>query len=326
VFDVKKQLKWAKLRVGLVVSAALVLLLLTVFFSGKIEELFTPKVIIKAQIRDVRGLRNGAPVWLSGIEIGFVKDISLNPEYGTLITMSIRKSLVPYIGSDAYANIMTQGLLGDKYIELTSGNPEAGRIREGSIIKGGAQLEIKDLVEASSKSLSKVTEFVNKVDLIVGHFEKREGTISKLLSDPALYDNLKQSSATLVAVLKELNESEGSIKMLIKDPSLYNNMLAASSSLEKFSRTISEGNGTIKRLAENPELYDNLKNASKKLDAVLSGIDSGEGAAGALVRDKELAKQLKEAVAGLNQVVGELKELTKDVRAHPDKYFKFGIF
>ena len=326
MFDMKKQLMWSKLKVGVVISIALTLLLLTVFFAGGIQDLFSSEVLIKAQIKDVKGLRRGAPIWVSGIEIGYVKGISLNPQFGTLVTMAIKESALPYIRSDSYANVMTQGLLGDKYIELNSGTVEAGQIKPGTIIKGVAQLEIKDLVDASSVSVGKITEFVDKIGSILDHFEKKEGTVAKLLKDPSLYDNLKQSTTTLLAILKEFKESEGSAKMFIKDPSVYNNMLAASSSLEKFSRTINEGNGTIKRLAESPEIYDNLKSASQKLDTMLSEIDSGEGTAGALVKDKELAAQLKETVAGLREEVLELKELTRDIKAHPKKYFKFSVF
>ncbi len=326
MFEMKKQLFWSKLKVGVVISVALVLLLLTVFFAGGIGDLFTPKVVIRAEIKDVKGLRQGAPVWVSGIEIGFVKNISLHSQYGTLVTMSIKESALPYIRNDSYANVITQGLLGDKYIELTGGTFEAGQMQAGCIIKGAAQLEVKDLVEASATSMAKVSEFVNKVDMILEHFEKREGTVAKLLKDPALYDNLKQSTTTLLAIFKEFKESEGSAKMFIKDPSVYNNLLAASSSLEKFSRTINDGNGTLKRLAESPDIYDNLNNASQKLDTVLSEIDSGEGTAGLLVKDKELASQLKETVTGLSEAVLELKELTRDVKAHPKKYFKFSIF
>jgi len=326
MFDMKKQLMWSKLKVGVVISLALILLLITVFFAGGIQNMFSSQVLIKAQIKDVRGLRQGAPVWVSGIEIGSVKRISLHPEYGTLVTMSIKQSALPYIRSDSYANVMTQGLLGDKYIELNTGTLEAGQIKPGTIIKGVAQLEVKDLVDASSVSLAKVTEFVDKVGSILDHFEKSEGTVAKLLKDPTLYNNLKQSSTTLLAILKELKDSEGSAKMFINDPSIYNNMLAASSSLEKFSRTINEGNGTLKKLAESPDIYDNLKSASQKLDTMLSGINSGQGPVGVLVKDKELASQLKETVAGLSEAVLELKELTRDIKSHPKRYFKFSVF
>ncbi len=322
----KKQLMWSKLRVGVVISIGLGLLLLTVFFAGEIGDLVSPKVKIMAQIDNVRGLRSGAPVWVSGIEIGYVKKISLDPRYGTMITMSVKKSSLPYVREDSHANIVTQGLLGDKYVELSCGSIEAGQIRAGSVIKGEAQLEVKDMVEASSRSLAKFTEFVNKLNTIIEHFQNREGTVAKLLRDPALYNNLKESSAALLAVVKEIKESEGSMKLFVKDPSVYNNMLAASSSLEQFGKKINEGNGTLKRLVESPEVYDNLNRASQKLDAALSEINAGRGTLGTLVKDKELAGELKETITGLRDAVAELKDLTKDIKENPKKYFKFSIF
>jgi len=72
MFEVKKKLTWSKLKVGLLITSALVVLLLTVFFAGGIENMFIKKVEISASIADVRGLRVGSPVWLSGIEIGTV--------------------------------------------------------------------------------------------------------------------------------------------------------------------------------------------------------------------------------------------------------------
>ncbi len=182
MFDMKKQLMWSKLKVGVVISIALALLLLTVFFAGGIQDWFSSKVVIKAQVKDVKGLRRDAPVWVSGIEIGFVKNISLNSQYGTLVTMLIQKSALPYIRNDSYANVITQGLLGDKYIELTGGTFEAGQIKPGSIINGAAQLEVKDLVEASTKSMAKVTEFVNKVEQDTGAFREESGDRCKNVS------------------------------------------------------------------------------------------------------------------------------------------------
>jgi ABC-type transporter Mla subunit MlaD len=56
MFDTKKQLQWSKLKVGLVITVALLTLLITIFFAGNIEDLFLKKVELKAQIQDVKGL------------------------------------------------------------------------------------------------------------------------------------------------------------------------------------------------------------------------------------------------------------------------------
>ena len=99
---------------------------MAVFFAGNIEELFVKKVELKANFRDVGGLRKGAPVWLFGTEIGAVRGIDLNPTYGTVVTMSINRSALPYIRKDSNASVLTMGLLGDKYVEISAGSPNGG--------------------------------------------------------------------------------------------------------------------------------------------------------------------------------------------------------
>ncbi|HEX8949296.1 MAG TPA: MlaD family protein [Dissulfurispiraceae bacterium] len=326
MFDVKKQYVWSKLKVGIVLTTAIVLILLAVFFAGGIEHLLVPKADIQARIKDVRGLRKGAPVWVSGIEIGYVKDMSLNPEYGTLVVMSIDRNALKYIKKDSVANIITMGLLGDKYVELSNGTSAAGPISPGDTIKGRAQPDIKDLVDTSTESLGKATEFIDKLGHFIEEIQKSEGVIGKLIKDPELYRDLRDSTVSLNRILGDFRKSQGTVKKLIEDPSLYNKLSAASSSMEEFSRKMNQGTGTLKRLAEDPALYDNLNRASQQLNAVLQEIDSGKGAAGALIKDKQLAVEVREAVAGLKETVEELKSLTKDIKANPRKYFKFSLF
>lgn len=326
MFDMKKQLMWAKLKVGVVITLALLTLFVTVFFAGNIQNLFSPKIQIKAEIKDIRGLRKGAPVWISGIEVGSVKNIDLNPEHGTLVAMLINKGAAKFIKKDSKASVLTMGLLGDKYIEISDGSAQAEPIKPGDMIQGTTQLEIQDIVNASSESIQKVTGFMDKFGSFIEKIEKGEGTIAKFLTDPSIYNNLRDTTKTLSMILKDFKESEGTMKLLMKDPSLYNKLLSTTSSLEEFSRKLNKGQGTLKRLAEDPQLYENLDTASKQLSLILKRIDSGEGVAGSLVKDKELDREMKDTLTELKTSVTEFKELIKDIREHPKKYFKFSIF
>jgi len=326
MFDKKKQLMWSKLKVGLVTTLALGVLFLTIFFAGDIHEIFVPKVKIKADIKDVRGLRKGSPVWFSGIEIGSVKDIKLDPAVGTIVTMSISQDDIKFVKKDSKASVLTMGLLGDKYVEISSGSPDAEPVEPGDIIKGSVQLEIQDIVNASSKSLTKITEFIGKLESLLDKFEKSQGTVAKFLNDPSIYDNLKETTATLSEIVKDINDSEGSFKMFIEDPSLYNRMDRATASMEEFSRNLNEGEGTIAKLVRDPEIYDNLNKASKQLSVVIERIESGEGLVGTLLSDRELSIELKDTIVELKNSLSEFEELITEIKANPDKYIKFSVF
>lgn len=326
MFDMKKQLKWSKLKVGLVVTISLVILFLTIFFAGNIQDIFSPKVQIKAQIKDVMGLRRGSPVWYSGIEVGSVKTIELHPQYGTLVTMSIDQDALKFIKKDSKASVLTMGLLGDMYVEISSGSHDAESIKPGDIIEGETQIAIKDIVNASSQSLKTITQFVGKLESLLEKFEKSEGTVAKILTDPSVYNNLKDTTETLTEVVKDFKESQGSLRLFIEDPSIYKRVLNATSSLEEFTTKLNEGSGTLRMLVEDPEIYENLNKASQQLSSILENINTGEGVAGSLVSDKELAIEMKDTLVELKDALNEFKELIAEIKANPDKYFKFRVF
>ncbi len=352
MFDSKKQLLWSKMRVGIVITIAAVIIFFTVFFAGTIENIFSPRVEFKAQVQDAKGLRTGAPVWISGIEVGSVSDISLHPSLRTVITLSVDKKAFTYIRKDSQASILTMGLLGDKYIEISTGTAGAEALSPGGVILGSAQIDLKDVMETGTTSIQKMNEFIEKLGRIVEQIEKGEGTVTKLLTDPSLYDNLKDSSKELSAVLRDVRKGEGSLGALIKDPSIYENLRASSSSLAQFSIKLNEGSGTLRRLAEDPalyekmvlistsleeftgklnrekgslnrliedpSLYENMSRASERLTVILDRIERGEGTAGLLVRNEEMAGELRATVAELRKLIAEMRE-------NPRKFFKFSI-
>lgn len=319
MFDAKKEQTWAKLKVGLVVTVALLVLLVTVFFAGGIENLITKKSVIQASIIDVRGLRVGSPVWIAGIEIGAVRKMTLHPKYGTLVTMSVRQDTLPYIKKDAKATVQTMGLLGDKYIEITQGTRDLPQVRDGEMLEGVVQLEMKDLVREGSASMEKISEFLGKLDKFLQKVEAGEGTTGRLISDPSLYNNLNNTAQSLGRIVKEFDESKGSLRMLMKDDKLYTSLVSTATSLDELTRKMNQGDGSFRKLVDDPALYDNLVATSKKLNAVVEKVDSGDGAAAVLLNDKALAKDLKEIVA-------ELKAMTKDIKENPRRYFKFSVF
>lgn len=353
MYEIKKQLAWSKLKIGIVISIALLTLLLTVVFTGDIANIISKKKLIKIDIRDVGGLRTGSPVWFAGIEVGSVKSIDLSPQYGTVVTVSVNRDVMGYLKKDSHATVLTMGLLGDKYVELSLGSATAPALRPGEMLEGAAETGAQEMVATGAALLKKMDDVVGHLGTLIASVEEGKGTIALLLKDPALYNNLKDASqriSEMTAAMQKgkgsmgklinddllynrllaasesmerfgskLNKGQGTLNRLVEDPALYDRMLGATTSLEDFSTKLSKGKGTLDKLVEDPQLYENLTQASGRLSAILQRIDKGEGTAGSLVRDEELAHELKDTIK-------ELKELTSDIRKDPKKYFNFSIF
>jgi phospholipid/cholesterol/gamma-HCH transport system substrate-binding protein len=336
MYDYVKHLRWAKLKVGIVITVALLIVFLAIMFAGDIEKVFAPKSKVNAIFNDVKGLRVGSPVWFSGVEIGAVKSIKFTAQQSIRVEM-----------------ILTLGLLGDKYVEIAPGSKEGAELKAGNTIMGATNIEFQDVIETGEKSIAKISDFIGMLEVILAKIERGEGTVAKFIQDPAVFNNLKDALGELTALLSKvenskgtvgrlLNEdslytgmmssvediklfadnlkvSEGTLHKLIDDPSLYNRFQSASESLDIFAKRMEQSRGTFAKLVEDDSLYNNIDSVSGKLDNILDQVERGEGLMGTLVKDQELSSDLK-------LTIKEIRLLLQDIKKHPGKYFRFSLF
>ncbi|HSA79114.1 MAG TPA: MlaD family protein [Nitrospirota bacterium] len=302
MFDSHKHVTWAKLRVGIVITLGLAVIFFAILFAESIVRLFTPQATVYAEFSDVKGLRSGAPVWFSGVQIGSVK--SLRFERGEKITaaLAIDKSALSYLKKDSVSSILTMGLLGDKYVEMSPGSREAPSLQPGDTITGSPRLEI-------SEELKRVIDDV----------QTSKGSIARLLRDDTLYRDLSASVKDIKVFAAMLKSSEGTISKVIKDPALYDRFVKASKSLDSFSEKLATSRGTVNKLVEDASLYENMNGAAIRLNAILEKIDKGEGSMGTLITDRQIADELRSTLK-------EINALAKDMKEHPKKYFSFSLF
>lgn len=88
---------------------------------------------VYAEFSDIGGLKVQAPIKTAGVLVGRVKDIQLDPQnFQAKVTMELNRQY-PF-SSDASAQILTSGLLGEQYIGLNQGGSEQ-KLEEGSYIE-----------------------------------------------------------------------------------------------------------------------------------------------------------------------------------------------
>jgi len=121
-----------ELAVGLFVLAGLICLGYLAIKLGKVEIVGGKGYEVYAIFSNSGGLKTGSTIVLAGVEIGRVKNITLE-NYQSKIIMSLHPNVK--LQEDAIASIKTKGLVGEKYIEITAGGsekfiPPEGRIRE----------------------------------------------------------------------------------------------------------------------------------------------------------------------------------------------------
>src|SRR3989442_14206368 len=124
-------------RVGLLVIVAIVILMVTALSLGQGQHFWERKVPYEIHLARTNGLQEGAQVSLSGVPVGSVTGLrfpsNLSASY-IVIALSVASDVTPRIRTTTLASVRTFGLLGDRYVELTPGTPEAEPIEAGGLL------------------------------------------------------------------------------------------------------------------------------------------------------------------------------------------------
>jgi outer membrane protein OmpA-like peptidoglycan-associated protein len=169
-------------RVGLLVVLALVFLSTGIFLIGNKDFLFSSTYRLKADFQNVAGLNNGADVRIGGIHQGTVKEIDLpsQPDGKVTVAMNLRSQTRDIIKKDSRASIKTEGLLGDKYVEISFGSPKAEPVGNDDTIASETPRDVTEETRAlSNEAREGLTAFRDNMEalqhnfLLRGFFEKR---------------------------------------------------------------------------------------------------------------------------------------------------------
>jgi phospholipid/cholesterol/gamma-HCH transport system substrate-binding protein len=129
-----KQRPFVNLTAGLFVIAGIVALMMLALQVSGLTEFYKvrPEYNLTADFGNISGLKARARVTISGVNVGKVSSIKLDPEtYNAVVSMNIYDSVKLPI--DTVASIYTSGLIGDNYIALSPGGSDE-YLKEGDQI------------------------------------------------------------------------------------------------------------------------------------------------------------------------------------------------
>src|SRR5262249_41019748 len=192
-----QQLTGSELRVGRFVLRGLLVFAVAIFYVTG-AGVFGPKYHLRTFLPEVSGLATGAPVRLDGVEIGNVDRITLVPrEHGKPpdhmhnieIGMRLDKRFQNDILTDSVATLVTEGLLGNRYVNIQRGYTGVP-LKDGQAVPGGEEKAIKEVMERSADVLANLKELSAQIEDIVVAVKEGKGTLGKLLTDDQIYRHL----------------------------------------------------------------------------------------------------------------------------------------
>lgn len=308
-------LTWEQARVGLLILAALVVLGAGVFFVGSTGHVFGRRFQLVTLMQSASGVAPGAAVQLAGQTVGQVARVELiqvgeRPETGepVALTLSVDREVAPQIRADSRARLQTQGLLGDRIVNISPGSPDQPRLSDGDTLEAVEPLDYQEILGRASGAVGDLTSVTRNLADLTERIAGGEGTAGRLLLDPALYRRLVSLSGSLDSTLTAVNTGDGTLGRMLRDDDLYRRLASSVASLDTLTARMSRGKGSLGRMMASDSLYRSVAGATGRADSLLAAILEGRGTAGRLVTEDAVYEELLRTLVDLNATLEQLRE------------------
>jgi phospholipid/cholesterol/gamma-HCH transport system substrate-binding protein len=306
----RKEIQWSQLKVGLLVLAAMAVLIGLIFLMGGTSGgLFGRKLILRSYFANAAGLKDGAVVSLDGVTIGNVAKTRVVPErnpFPVEVTMQLGEKYWPDIHTDSTARIAPAGVLGDSFVDIDSRRATGPQPPNNSELKISGSPTIEEVISSSQVSIEDIDELMKKLGTLIDAINSSRGTLGEVINDPAMKKNIVSIAANLQTVTEAMANGKGSLGKFLNDDTLYTKLDSTVDQLNSIVSDMNAGKGTAGKLLKDETAYNNFNSAVKNLNDMLTSINSGKGAIGELIKDPDEAKKLNDAIANLDGILKSL--------------------
>ena len=314
-----KSLSMRELRVGLLVLGSIAILIFLILnASGDINP-FSRKLHLKARFADANGLREGSEVRLAGVRVGKIEKITLMPPSDlpnaprVEALMALDSSIDgrpanERIRTDSTAQQGSPSLLGNEMlINITPGTAVGQPINDFAILPSSTSNTVNDFATSGTDLAQRLSKLSDEINGIVRDVKEGKGTVGRLFSDEALYNNLNATIRETEDVMRQIRSGNGSAGRFINDPELYKNANDITLQLKKIAEDLRAGRGSAGKFLTDDELYvrinrtaDRLDRSVEQINLVVADINAGRGTLGRLVKDEQIYNDAQAAIARFN--------------------------
>ncbi len=276
------------------------------------------------------------------------------------VRMDIREQFLDRISRDSTVSIDSKGLIGDSFLDISPGSygTPPRKIGNDYLIEGVRAMGFREIMTGANDVVANFgtlsDQFKNialKIDpdkvgetlksaldnldgtmkeaqttfehatSLVDDLHGGNGTVAKLITDPAAYENLVSALERFNKLADEIQHGPGTMSKLIQNPEPFDRLNKSLEKVNSMMERIEKGEGTLGRLSKDPALYDRINVALEKFASLADQLDKGEGTIGKLLKDPSLYNNL-------NQSTAEITKFIYDLRQDPKKYLtiRFRLF
>jgi phospholipid/cholesterol/gamma-HCH transport system substrate-binding protein len=320
-----------RLKVGLFTGSLVVLLGIIVLLLGKRQGIFERHVRYLTRFEHASGVVPGAAVWLDGVVVGTVEAVELpsDPRQREItIVFRITARVADRVRADSKVQIRTLGLLGDRYLELSSGSPEKPALEAEAVVPSQEATDLEAALARGGDALTNILAISSSLRRILERVERGEGVLGELTAEPESGRKVVARLASVLeqadALLHDVRAGKGVLGRLIADPALETqlvNDLAATAKggrqvAEAMARDLARDDSVIAGLLRDPQgrarvqrTLDGIADAALGVAAVSKQLREGQGTLPRVMNDAQFARAF----------LDDLSVLTYSLRAVAEK-------
>jgi phospholipid/cholesterol/gamma-HCH transport system substrate-binding protein len=268
------------------------ILITALYFIGAKQNLFGNTRTIKAKFRDVSGLVPGNNVRYAGIDVGTVDEIRILNDTTILVEMLIQEDVIGFIKNNSVAAIGTDGLMGNKLVNITSAKSPGVPVKEGDFILSREGIEMDQMVRTlniTNENVMLISEDLRDVSLRL----KNSNSVWGLLGDTLMVHEIRD-------LVHNLNKTSASAERFSHD-------------LEMISANIRQGNGLAGAiLTDSAYVYqldslihalrasgDSLQQVATGIKQITDQLQNGSGVGAAVISDSTISRDLQISMANI---------------------------
>ncbi len=306
-----------QITVGIFIFLGLLIFIVGIFTLGGQRKAFVKSFALNVVFDDIQGLKTGNNVWYSGVKIGTIKKIQFYGNSQVQVTLNIEEEAHKYIHKDAKASISSDGLIGNKIIVITGGNPKYPFVEDGDKLQVQGTLSTDDIMKTFQVNNKNLVDITSDFKVLSRSLVEGKGAAGALLTDEAIagnfkaiVSNLQRTTASTDRMARELDAFS---RKLNTDGGLADKLLTDTAVFAGLQRSVTELQKTASSAAV---LTENLNKASGKLNET-------DNAAGLLLNDQQTADQVR---AIMNNLKTSSEKLDENLEALQSNWLLRGFF
>lgn len=280
----------------------MLLFLATIFMAGKKENLFERTFTLSVIFNDVNGLKKGNYVYYSGVRSGIVKNVSFVNDSTIKVDLRMDRDFLHLIKKDARVYISTEGLVGDKILQIRPMHISRKPVSDMDTLEGINPFDMHSVMEkliATGDHASVISE--NLAQLSSQLNKPHKGLVQSLTSDSSLVTEFKSILSTLRTGGAEMASLSERLNRISKGID-FNNSIAGALLHDT----------TMK--SEFSTAVDNISKVSEYSVKIMSHLDtlmgsrSNKNAFSVITQDSAFAKDLKEGIQNFRKSTDKLDQ------------------